>query len=698
MNNVTSSVSGGVAVRLGPGERVYYDGDVVQVLALSGTQVTVRNDRTDRVSVLSLTGLVAGCRPLQTAASELPGGDSLSVTLAALPEDERAAVGERARHVREVLSGYRSGHVGAAEPDEPRPAYAAGVAQQARLQAKADELGVTCRTIERWVAGYRRAGEAGLVDARMVRGRGSRVDVRWDEAVRAVLAESVSAATPTGSAVLARVEARLAERFGDGVVLLPSTATAYRRLAELTKGTNALSGSAKARRSIADRPQGVFGRLRATRPGEYVVLDTQDLDVFALEEVTCRWVRAQLTVAQDLFTRCIVGLRVTPVSTKAVDVAGVLYQAVVPQPAPPSWPAEACWPYHGLPQQLVFDETARTVAPVCAPETLVVDHGKVFLSAHVLSVCARLGISIQPAQPHKPTDKPTVERFFRTLRQGLIQHLPAYKGPDVYSRAEHAEDEAVLFVHELEDVIREWVAVVYHRAKHDGLTIPEWPAVQLSPVEMFGAGIARAGVLRIPATPELAYDFLPVVARTIHHYGVEVNGLRYNGPGLDAYRNCASPYGGTLAGKWPIRINPDDVRYAYFQDPADDSWHRLVWEHEPGLGTPFSADAAAYARRLAAGRGLAADPTLELAELLARWKDGIIAGQAERRIAARLATQHAALPIAREPITGEPVDGAAHSSAQPAIVSDDDDDGDLIGDSVLADGEDFYADAFEVLT
>jgi putative transposase len=58
----------------------------------------------------------------------------------------------------------------------------------------------------------------------------------------------------------------------------------------------------------------------------------------------------------------------------------------------------------------------------------------------VISVCTRLGISIQPAQPRKPTDKPTLERFFKTLREGLVQHLPAYKGPDVYSRGENVED------------------------------------------------------------------------------------------------------------------------------------------------------------------------------------------------------------------------------------------------------------------
>jgi len=222
---------------------------------------------------------------------------------------------------------------------------------------------------------YRSSGEAGLVDTRMLRGKATGVDPRWDEAVRMVLAGLVSESTPTRSAVLRKADARLDELHGAGVVPRPSPATAYRRLAELARGTNAVSGSAKGRRSIADRPPGAYGRLRAMRPGEYAILDTQDLDVFAMEPVTCRWVRAQLTVAQDLYTRCITGLRVTPVSTKAVDVAGVLFQAVMPQPAPEDWPEAACWAYHGVPQHLVLTGDGRLPGvPACPPETLVIDY------------------------------------------------------------------------------------------------------------------------------------------------------------------------------------------------------------------------------------------------------------------------------------------------------------------------------------
>jgi hypothetical protein len=380
------------------------------------------------------------------------------------------------------------------------------------------------------------------------------------------------------------------------------------------------------------------------------------------------------------------------------------------------WPDEACWPYHGVPQHLVFTEDLPLPGiPLCPPETLVIDHGKAFLSAHVISVCTRLGISIKPAQPKKPTDKPTLERFFKTLREGLIQHLPAYKGPDIHSRGVGVEDAAFFYIHEFEDVIRKWVAGMYHRTKHDGLAVPEWPHLRLSPNEMYEIGVAKAGLLRIPPTPELAYEFLETRWRTVQHYGIEVGGLRYNGPVLDGYRNTTSPYGGIHAGRWPVRVNPDDVRQVYFQDPADGRWHTLDWEHAPGLDTPFSAEAARYARRLAARRDRWPDPQQELAGLLERWQRGQVSERRERRMAARLAAENAAMDL---PLAGEP--GLSRLRAVPDLDLDDPDDlaggqdqpdgrvgltGGLEGDDdqaeeILDGPEDtggFYADAFEVV-
>ncbi len=677
MNARTVTVAVGTSLLLG--------GEMVRIVEFDGRTVTVCSGQ-DRYTGIALARFVSRARSL-----EIPDADENDpgLVLAGLSPAEKAKVAERAGHVREVLSGFRSGHADTGVDGEPRADYGPEVAMKDRYRAKAAELGVSVRTVEYWIASYRAAGEAGLVDDRVRKGRRTSVDPRWDAAVRAEMAAGVSDSTPSRRALLARVAARLEREHGAGVVAVPSQATAYRRLEMLAKGTNAVAGSAKGRRSIADRPQGVYGRLRATRPGEYVVLDTQDLDVFAMEPVTCRWLRAQLTVAQDLFDRQILGLKVTPVSTKAVDVAGVLFEAVTGRGSG----RPGLGPMHGLPEQLVFTEFGPEPAEVwCPPETLVIDHGKAFLSAHVIGVCSRLGVSIQPAQPRKPTDKPTVERFFRSLREGLIQHLPAYKGPDLHSRGIGLEEQAFLFLHELEDVIRDWIATVYHRDRHAGLVNAQWPELEFSPNDMFAMGLAKSGVLRIPAAPELALEFLRVEWRTIQHYGVEIDGRRYNGAALDPYRNRRSDYGGLAAGKWPLRINDDDVRAVWFRDPDEHQWHRLEWEHAPMLDTPLSDEAARYARTLAGTGGRFIAPTEALSEVLARWSIGEVIDRRERRMAARLSAERSGLQALTDvENAAEPPLPAADSLAE--VRGDDDTEDELLDDL----GEDYWDDALEVL-
>ncbi|WP_337249831.1 helix-turn-helix domain-containing protein [Rhodococcus ruber] len=531
-------------VELRPGVRLWFEGTSWEVVALHGGEVSLRSGQSlQRVAVTELAA-----RGVSRVGE---GGtvDPAAVVLSSLTASKRRELDVRAGHVRSVLA--------AANED--------GTDLESVLAAKAGELHVSVRTLYRWIAGFRASGVAGLADTRIRSRYGTSVDPRWDAACLRVLDRYVAASTPTMGAVIEAVARDLEVEFGPGVVRLPSKATAYRRLRLLSKGRHAF-GSAKGRRSVADRPTGVFGRLRATRPGEYVVLDTTPLDVFAMEPITMRWVGVELTVAMDLFTRCVLGLRLTPVSTRSQDVADVLYQCVSPHRDPDT--GDGGWPYHGVPRNLLIGTedpdglSQRRVGdlPACLPEAIVVDHGKQYLSEHVIGVCARLGITIQPAIPHKPTDKPTLERFFRTLRESLLEHLPAYKGPEVYARGKDVEDTAFYYVGELEQLIREWVGSVYHRTRHDGLVVPEIPRAGFCPAEMFEIGVAKSGGVLLPSNPDLAYEFLEVRWRMIHHYGVEVDGLRYDGAGLNPHRGSRSPYGGVHTGKWPIFVDAHDVR------------------------------------------------------------------------------------------------------------------------------------------
>ena len=76
-------------------------------------------------------------------------------------------------------------------------------------------------------------------------------------------------------------------------------------------------------------------------------------------------------------------------------------------------------------------------------------------------------------------DKGPVERFFRTIREDLLQALPGYKGPDIHSRGERPEEDAFFFLDELEAIIREWTAVVYHCRPHSALLDPGLPGMRI---------------------------------------------------------------------------------------------------------------------------------------------------------------------------------------------------------------------------
>ncbi len=184
--------------------------------------------------------------------------------LAGLSGGEQSVVTERAGHVREVLTGYRSGTAEAARPGEPRPDYDPARPLGGRQEAKARELGVTGRTIRRWARAYRDSGEAGLADARRVSGRRLALDPRWEQACRTVVAGQVGASTPTAGALLRLIDAQppgLAGRGQPSAAVSVPTVTWLRRarassqLSMASPGTGGTrSGSVRAGPLMRRRP------------------------------------------------------------------------------------------------------------------------------------------------------------------------------------------------------------------------------------------------------------------------------------------------------------------------------------------------------------------------------------------------------------------------------------------------------------
>ncbi len=336
----------GRTATLAVGLRLRHDGETYTVTAMSGTHVTLRSARGRTVCVGAR--VLLGDPSTQLLLPQPPAEESIGALLSSLTAIEAAELRDRLGHVQEMLTGFRSGAADTALPGEPRADYHPSRRLTERYDAKAQELGLGVATVRRWAGRFRKDGPVGLVDRRAQRCTDplGQIDQRWLDACAAVLDEHTEASRPPRQLLLERVDARIA--LGDGqAVPRPSARGARRALAELSRGTNAFVGSTKGKRSIANRPSGVYGRLRATRPGEYLLLDTTRLDVFAMEPLTLRWVNLELTIALDLYSRCIAGLRLTPVSTKAVDAALILYEAITPH----SQALTGCgvMPYAGVP-------------------------------------------------------------------------------------------------------------------------------------------------------------------------------------------------------------------------------------------------------------------------------------------------------------------------------------------------------------
>jgi hypothetical protein len=132
-------------VRVGVGTRFAYDGEVIEVVEMlatpAGNEVLLKNVTGRRMLRISVKELLASDRarviPDGPGPSADDPGDAPGVVLTEMTEHERQRVAERAAHVREVLTGYRSGSAELAGDEEPRPPFDPGLPLERRYVSKA---------------------------------------------------------------------------------------------------------------------------------------------------------------------------------------------------------------------------------------------------------------------------------------------------------------------------------------------------------------------------------------------------------------------------------------------------------------------------------------------------------------------------------------------------------------------------------
>jgi hypothetical protein len=304
--------------RLGVDDEIRCSGGLFAVVGLTGN--TVRLSSRSGVQTTTLATQLftdpAFAVVTQSRAPLPPQG-----LLDGMPDDlvEQARWWER--HILEVINPATVAAAAGEGNPSGRTLRQRELAKVAELQAAGDT--VVLRTLQRMRRRYETAGLWGLLDGRATREPGTaagRVDPRVVAATRQAISEQTNASTGTAARLRRRTEQLLAAEHGlaaeSVAAVMPSRSTFYRLVDRLAAGRHTL-GSARTRRSLAERPAGPFGTVTAVRPGEWMQIDSSPLNVAAvLEDGVVE--RVELTWLIDVATKSIPAAVLRP-STKSVD-------------------------------------------------------------------------------------------------------------------------------------------------------------------------------------------------------------------------------------------------------------------------------------------------------------------------------------------------------------------------------------------
>ncbi|MFE0272175.1 Mu transposase C-terminal domain-containing protein [Streptomyces sp. NPDC058992] len=564
------------------GDRVRYDGREHIVAALHGTSVRLVDDA-QAASVVLLGHLLAseGFAVLSTGPARPPLPEE--GVLDGLPDEvvERARWWQR--HLTELITGRPDGDphtpVKAEYDPEVRSVRQRELAKLAELREAGEQMGLS--TLRRMRSRFEREGVTGLVDRRLLRpatGTG-RADPRVVAAIEKVVNSRTNEATVSAQVLRRQVERLLADEHGAGEVPMPSRATFYRLLEAVSTGRHLL-GSARTRRSVGKQPKRMFGQLTAARPGEVMEIDSTPLDVMVVhDDGTVD--RCELTGLVDLATRTLAAVVLRP-STKAVDAALLLARAMTPEPMRPGWSdalrmSRSVLPYASL---LPLDErlTKAAAKPVIVPETVVSDRGKAFISDNFRNACRHLGISFQPAHPDTPTDKPHIERTLGSVATMFAQYVVGCTGRSAEMRGKDPAAQAAWSIHELQELLQEWVVAVWQTRSHDGLRDPLMPNRPLSPNEKYAALVAAAGYVPVALSPEEYIQLMPREWRVIGPGGVRINNRTYDARELGPCRR--QPSGAGPDGRlWEVHYDPYDISCVWVRNHRGEGWITATWRH-----------------------------------------------------------------------------------------------------------------------
>lgn len=439
------------------------------------------------------------------------------------------------------------------------PLMAADQPPRREVTAVAKHLGIHVATAYRWMSKLKNGGEiADLAPHRPSGGRGgSRIDPLAEALIReAVEDRYLQPQRPLVSQVMRDIELAC-RRAG---VVAPHANTVRRRVADLSERlvTEKRLGRKAADDKFAAHPGSFPG---ADYPGAYWQIDHTPLDVVIVDDVHRRHIgRPWLTVAIDVYSRCVAGFYLSLDAPSEVTVGMCLVHAILPKE---SWlgviGVQTRWPMWGI------------------PAAVHADNAKEFRGGMITRAAQSYQFRVEWRKVKTPNWGGHIERLMGTFNQE-VHLLPGTTFSNTQQRGTYApHTEAVLTLRELERYLTEYICNVYHQRVHTSIDRPPIKRYELG---VLGDGVTPGVGLPPPVADakRLRLDFMPMLERSIQSYGLRIDGVSYYDPVLDPWIRATDPTT-RRPRRFIVRRDPRDISVVYFLDPTTNRYYPIPYRH-----------------------------------------------------------------------------------------------------------------------